>query len=475
MTHDNSTISPARSPAESTRRAPWGALLLMAAAAFMDLLDGTIVQVALPSIQRDLHVSDAGLQWTLSAYTLAFSLLLITGGRLGDILGRKQTFLLGLAGFVTASTLVAAAQTPGMLIGFRALQGATAALMLPQVLTFIQAEFDPEPRRAAFAVYGMLLALAGASGPLLGGVLVAANPAGWGWRTIFLVNVPIGLIALVLGTRFIPKSPPDRGRRIDPAGTVLITMALLAVFYPLIEGRQLGWPAWSVACIAASVPLLGAFAVLETRTREPLIDFSVFRRRGPAMGLAIALVFFGTTSFFFVLTLFLQLGLGYSALQTGVTFVPFSLGIIVGSGGAAPLGKKYGRYAVTVGALLMTVAVWSMTVIARPALPSWHLAPSLAVAGLAFGLVSGVLADIVLGQLPADKAASASGVVNTVIQLGSVTAIAIIGVLFFGALGQHPAVGSYVNATRTGLWYLTACCAAATLGSLLLPASREQS
>ena len=195
MSYDNPVTSAIRAPAEPARRAPWGALLL------------------------------------------------ITGSRLGDIVGRKRTFLLGLAGFVTASALVAVAQTPGMLIGFRALQGAAAALMLPQVLTFIQAEFDPEPRRAAFAVYGMMLALAGASGPLLGGVLIQANLAGWGWRTIFLVNVPIGVTALVLGSRRIPASRARQDSHLDPAGTALITLALLAVFYPLIEGRQLGWPA----------------------------------------------------------------------------------------------------------------------------------------------------------------------------------------------------------------------------------------
>ena len=475
MSYDNPVLSAARAPAGAARRAPWGALLLMVAAAFMDLLDGTIVQIALPAIQRNLHVSDAGLQWTVSAYTLAFSLLLITGSRLGDRFGRKRTFLAGLAGFATASALVAAAPDPGVLIGFRALQGAAAALMLPQVLTFIQAEFDPEPRRAAFAIYGMMLALAGASGPLLGGVLVQANLAGWGWRTIFLVNIPIGLTALAMGSRVIPASRPNHDRRLDPAGTVLLTLALLAVFYPLIEGRQLGWPAWCLACIGVAVPLLAAFAVLEARTRQPLIDFSLFRRRGPGIGLGIALVFFGTTSFFFVLTLFLQLGLGYSALRTGLSFIPFSIGIIIGSGGAAPLGKKYGRRAVTAGTFLMTLAVASMTVTAGPGMPAWHLAPSLAVAGVAFGIVSGTLATIVLGQLPADKAAPASGVVNTVIQLGSVTAIAVIGVLFFGALGLHPALAAYVHATRTGLWYLTACSAAATLGSLLLPVSRDQS
>ena len=463
----------AREPAGLAKRAPWAALLLMAAAAFMDLLDGTIVQVALPSIQRDLHVTDAGLQWTVSAYTLAFSLLLITGSRLGDIVGRKRTFLAGLAGFVAASALVAAARDPGMLIGFRALQGGAAALMLPQVLTFIQAEFDPEPRRAAFAVYGMLLALAGAMGPLLGGVLIQANLAGWGWRTIFLVNVPIGLVALTLGARGIPESAQRGHGRLDPAGTLLITLALLAVFYPLIEGRQLGWPAWSLGCLAASVPLLAGFVALETRVADPLIDLSLFRRRGPAIGLAIALVFFGATAFFFVLTLFLQLGLGFSALRTGVAFVPFSIGIIVGSGGAAPLGQKYGRYAVTAGTLLMTLAIASLPAIVRAGLPGWELAPSLAVAGLAFGVVSGTLAGIVLDDLPPARAASASGAVNTVIQLGSVTAVTITGVIFFGALGQHPVVATYVHAARTGLWYLAACCAAATLASLLLPAARQ--
>ncbi len=447
----------------------------MVAAAFMDLLDGTIVQIALPAIQRNLHVSDAGLQWTVSAYTLAFSLLLITGSRLGDRFGRKRTFLAGLAGFATASALVAAAPDPGVLIGFRALQGAAAALMLPQVLTFIQAEFDPEPRRAAFAIYGMMLALAGASGPLLGGVLVQANLAGWGWRTIFLVNIPIGLTALAMGSRVIPASRPNHDRRLDPAGTVLLTLALLAVFYPLIEGRQLGWPAWCLACIGVAVPLLAAFAVLEARTRQPLIDFSLFRRRGPGIGLGIALVFFGTTSFFFVLTLFLQLGLGYSALRTGLSFIPFSIGIIIGSGGAAPLGKKYGPRAVTAGTFLMTLAVASMTVTAGPGMPG--LAPGTIPSGGRRGVRNRLWHPCHHRPRPAARRQSRTSVRRR--QHGHPTRQRHRDRRHRRAVLRRarpsPCPGSLYHATRTGLWYLTACSAAATLGSLLLPVSRDQS
>ena len=205
------------SATEPARGAPWAALAVMVSAAFMDLLDGTIMQVALPSIQRNLQVSEAGLQWAAASYTLAFALMLITAARLGDIAGRKRVFLAGLAGFVAASALVAVAADPGMLIGFRAVQGAAAALMVPQVLTFIQSEFGPAARPKAFALYGMVLALAGASGPLAGGLLIQANLAGWGWRTIFVVNVPIGLAALAAGSRLIPQSRPSRPARLDLA------------------------------------------------------------------------------------------------------------------------------------------------------------------------------------------------------------------------------------------------------------------
>ncbi len=462
--------------AAAARGTPWAALAVMVTAAFMDLLDGTIMQVALPSIQRNLQVSDAGLQWAAASYTLAFALMLITAARLGDIAGRRRVFLAGLAGFVAASALVAAAADQGMLIGCRAVQGAAAALMVPQVLTFIQSEFDPEARPKAFALYGMVLALAGASGPLVGGLLIQANLAGWGWRTIFVVNVPIGLAALVAGARLIPQSRPGRPARLDLAGLGLVTVALLAVFYPLIEGRQAGWPPWAFISLGAAVPTLAAFCLLEFRKarngRAPLVSPRLFTSRQTGIGLLIAMLFFGATSFFFALTLFLQFGLGYSALRTGLAFLPFSLGIVVGSGGAGPLGQKYGQYAITAGTVLMTLTILSMIAVihaAGSALAGWQLAPSLATAGLAFGVVSGTLADVVLARVPRDQASAASGVVSTVIQLGSVTAIAVVGVIFFSLLGHEPTATRFIHAVTGGLGYLALACTAAAALSLGLP------
>jgi len=470
--------SPDSPLAPTARKAPWAALAVMVAAAFMDLLDGTIVEVGLPSIQRSLHVNGAGLQWTVSAYTLAFAVLLITGSRLGERFGRRRSFLAGLAAFTACSAAVAAAQSPAMLIGFRAAQGAAAAVMLPQVLTFIQSEFEPDAKPKAFALYGMILALAGAAGPILGGVLIDANPADLGWRAIFLVNVPVGIAALAFGARMIPESPPDRTKRLDPAGTLVLVAALVALFYPLIEGRQLGWPTWSIAILAASVPLLGVFVLTQTRhygRAAPLVDLGVFRSRATTAGLGIGLILFGSTSFFFVLTLHLQDGLGYSALHTGVTFVPFSIGIILGSAAAAPLGQRFGRAAIAAGATAITLTLASLLAVVAhygTALHAWQLAPSLALTGIAFGIISGALADIVLGQVPARLAGSASGVVSTITELGGVVAVTVTGAIFFGTLGSHPHPQTFVHATTHSLWYLTASCAAAAIGCALLPSRR---
>jgi MFS family permease len=442
----------------------------------MDLLDGTIVEVALPSMQRGLHLGDAGLQWVVSAYTLAFALLLITGATVGARAGRRRCFLAGLAAFTAASAAAGAAQSGGVLIGLRVAQGGAAAFMLPQVLTFIQAEFGGPAKAKAFAVYGMVLALAGAAGPLLGGVLLSADVAGLGWRAIFLVNVPVGAAALAAGLQLIPGAPAERSRRLSIPGVAVLTLALVAVFYPLIEGRELGWPAWAFALLGVSAPLLALFTIMQLRLarsgRPPLVDLALFRSPGTSAGLAVALIFFGATSFFFILTLYLQSGLGYSPLRTGLSFLPFSAGIIIGSVGAAPLGQRFGRAAAGVGALAMTAAVGSMIALVThygPGLHAWQLAPSLAVAGIAFGIVSGTLADLVLGHVPARLSADASGVVNTVTEFGSVLAIAVAGGIYFAVLGPRPSAHAFTHAASAALWYLAICCAAAAAGAALLP------
>jgi MFS family permease len=231
-------------PAFSPKR--WPALLVALAAVFMDLVDLTVVLVALPSIERTLGAGEAALQWTVAGYSLTFALLLITGGRLGDIVGRKRVFVTGLAGFTLASLLAGVAPSAGMLVAARVLQGGMAALMVPQVLSFIQVEFPASERPRAFAVLGMTFALGGVSGPLLGGLLLQADLFGWGWRTIFLINLPIGITALAGATWLLRESKSDHAPRLDPGGTALVTIGLLALLYPLVQGHELNWPAWTV-------------------------------------------------------------------------------------------------------------------------------------------------------------------------------------------------------------------------------------
>jgi len=462
--------------APTARRAPWAALFVMATGAFMDLLDGTIAQVALPSMQKNLGLTDADLQWVSAAYTLAFALTLITSARLGDLFGRKRVFLVGLVSFTIASLAVALSVTSGMLIGFRVVQGVSAALMLPQVLTFIQVEFGGKARPRAFATYGMLLAVASASGPVLGGLLIQANIAGLDWRTIFLVNVPIGIAALVAGLRIIPESRPGARPRLDSVGLALIAVALLAIFFPLIQGRYLGWPTWSFIVLATAVPLLAAFFIVQARGtrshRSPLIDLSLFANRPSGIGLLIGLLFFGTTSYFFVLTLHLQLGLRFTALQAGITFLPFSIGTIIGSIVASPIVAKLGRGAIAIAAGLLLISLIGMILVISEQgthLGGWALAAPQGGTGVAFGIGSGSLVTVVLGRVAPERAASASGVVNTMTQLGSVTAIAITGAIFFTTLGGHPTPTQFVASASGAIWYLVATTAACLLLTLLVP------
>src|ERR1700729_274822 len=229
-------------------------LIILLLAAFMNLLDVSIVNIAIPSIQRNLHASYADVQWALAGYTLAYALVLITGGRLGDTYGRKRLFLIGVAGFTIISALCGAATGPGMLIGCRVAQGAMGAIMVPQVLSVIQVIFPPHERIKALAGFGVTAGLGTVSGPLLGGLLIQHNLVGLGWRPIFLINVPVGLLAVVASAVLIPESRAPRRPRLDPGGVALISAALLLLLYPLVQGRELGWPVWTFVSMAVSAP-----------------------------------------------------------------------------------------------------------------------------------------------------------------------------------------------------------------------------
>jgi len=297
----------------------------------------TIVNVAAPSILRDLDATYAQFEWVVSGYVLGFAALLITGGRLGDIFGRKRIFLLGVAGFTVASALCGLAVNPGMLIGARFFEGAMAGLMVPQILAIIHVTFPPQVRGKVFGVWGGVLGSASVAGVVLGGVLVQWNLAGWGWRPIFLVNIPVGLAALAAAWFVVPESRSPATLRLDLVGMVLAITGVLMLVYPLTEGRSLGWPAWTFALMGGSVVVLAVFVGYERRrTRtvgSPLLVLSLFRARSFSAGMAVWAIFFiASGAFFLVWTLYMQVGLGWTPLHAGLTAVSFAVGAAAGAG-----------------------------------------------------------------------------------------------------------------------------------------------
>ena len=436
---------PAAAAAGPADRRRWLALAVVLLAAFMDLLDAGIVFLALPSIQQDLGASYAALQWTAAGYTLAFALVLITAGRLGDILGRKRLFLVGVAGFTVASALCAAAQSPAMLVGSRVLQGAMAAVMIPQVLSIIQASFAPGERAKAFGAYGAAAGLANVSGPLVAGLLIEGDLLGLGWRSLFLINLPVGVATLIAAALLVRESKAPDALRLDPVGVGIISVGLLALLYPLVQGRELGWPAWTFAAIAAAVPVLGIFVLWERhktrRDGSPLVVLELFRQRAFVAGLLVTLIVLaGIASFFLVYVLYVQTGLGFSTLKAAWVALPWPVGIALAAGISARLAASVGRRLLSLGSLLVTIGmaalIWTIHRYG-PGISGWQLMPALAVGGLGMGLVFPPLSDIVLAGVPLRDAGSASGLLSTAQQLGGAVGVAVIGVVFFGLLASR--------------------------------------
>jgi len=462
----------------------WAALLVMLLAAFMNLLDVSIVNIAIPSIQRGLHATYAGVQWALAGYALSYALVLITGGRLGDAYGRRRLFLIGVIGFTVMSALCGAAQSTGMLIASRVGQGAMGALMIPQVLSVIQVTFPSAERIKALAAFGVTAGLGAVSGPLLGGLLTSHNLLGLGWRSIFMINIPVGVFAVAASLVLVRESRAPRPPRLDPVGVLLLSGSLVLLLYPLVEGQQVGWPSWTYLMMALSGPVLAAFIgwerVKTRRDGSPLVELRMFRRRGFAVGMAIALVFFlGVASFGLVLTLFLQEGLGYAPLHAGATFVPFSLGLFAASGAAARLEPRFGRAVTMTGALIIAAGMAALIGIVHhygAAVSTWDMVPGLALAGLGLGTVIAPLANVVLAGVPEQDAGSASGVLNTGFQLGNSIGIALMGVIFIDRLAIGPGASVpdvFAAAVTHALWFQVGVFVLAFLLMLALPRRRR--
>ena len=445
----------------------WQILAVVLIAEIMDLLDTTIVNVAAPAIHAALGGGSTQIQWITAGYTLPFAVLLITGARLGDLVGRKRMFLIGATGFTLCSAACALAADPGMLITSRALQGGFAAMMIPQGLGILRSVFPPEEAGGAFAAFGPVMGLSSVIGPTLGGFLVTANLFGTGWRMIFLINVPLGLAAVLLAARLVPRDVRSTtATRLDLPGMALVSAAVLLLVYPLVQGRELGWPGWTYAAMAASLPLLALFVLHQRRVSRvsgsPLVEPSLFGNRAFVAALGTGLVFFAAMSgLMLALTLMMQLGCGWTALHAGATMIPFSVGIVPGAIlGAGVLGPRYGRRVLQGGMLLAalgSLGLWATFAHGGLGTSSWELIPGMLVTGFGMGLLMAPFFDIALAGVTDEQSGSASGVLNAVQQLGGSIGVAALGTGFFSWASSN----GYVHATG---WTL-GCTAAALLGS----------
>ncbi|MCW2798987.1 MAG: hypothetical protein JWQ70_459 [Aeromicrobium sp.] len=443
-------------------------------AAFMDLLDVTIVNVALPAIRTDLHASPAHLEWILGGYTLAFAVLLITGGRLGDIFGRQRIFLLGVAGFTAASLGGCLSSNGDTLVIARIVQGGFAAMMVPQLLSTVQVLYPPKDRAAVFGMIGGVSGTAAVIGPLLGGWLVTSNAFGIGWRSIFLINIPVGIALLVLAIKYVPNTRSERATRLDLPGVVLATAGVFLVVFPLIEGREQGWPIWIWSMFVASALVLAGFVAnqrrTERRTHSSLLPMHLFGNRGFSAGLITQSTFQGSMAgFALTLVIYLQSGLGFSAIHAGLVLLPFSLGAFIGVGISAPLGLKLGKVIPLSGALAQAAGIaWLAAVVSSKGngLSGWDATPPMLLAGIGLGLLVVPLIDIALSTIPTDDAGAASGTYSTFQQLGAALGIAIIGVVFFNTVGDAFTPAALRHAFIVASWFSTGgylLCAASTL------------
>ena len=480
MVHDTHAPPNPSEPAKTVTGAPlqdwsqldpkrWLALAVILIAAFMDLLDATIVNVAIPSMQTNLNARYSDIEWIVAAYALSFAATLITGGRLGDIFGRKLIFMLGVLGFTAASVLCGLAQSPGQLIGARFVQGAMAGLMVPQVLSIIHVTFPPGERGKVFGMFGGIVGSASVFGPILGGLLVQWNVADLHWRPIFLVNLPIGLLALIPAYFVIRESKSPTAPRLDLFGMVLAIAAVILIAYPLTEGRSEGWPLSGYLMMAAAAPVLIVFVLYERwrtgRAGSPLVVLSLFRRRSFDAGLSVWLIFnVALSGFFLVWTLYMQIGLGWTPVHSGLTGILFAFGAAPAAGASVQvLTPKFGRKVLMAGALLnaagFAVFIY-MVAHYGTGITTWEMVPPLLIAGVGFGLVVAPITDLVLSDVPTEDAGSASGLFSTVQQVGAALGIALIGVIFFSQLNTQS--GKAVDAVAPKL--------RATLSAAGLPA-----
>jgi EmrB/QacA subfamily drug resistance transporter len=450
-------------------------------ATFMASFDYMVVNVAAPSLARDLNAGPAALELVIGGYAFTYASGLVTGGRLGDLFGYKTMFVLGMASFTVASALCGLAGTSGQLVGARLLQGLTAAAMVPQVLALITAGFPVPERPRALSWFGVVLGLGGIAGQVIGGLLMDADVLGLGWRAIFLVNVPIGVIAAGLALRWLPGGRAERRPRLDPLGVIGISGSLALALVPLALGRSAGWPAWTWISLAGSVPAIAATLAWERRlTRrggQPLLDLSLFGSRSFTVGLAINVAFMASfSSLMLALTLLLQNGLALSPLRAGLTFGPMAVVAMIISIAGRTLVARYGMRVLVAGSAISGLGTLGLAVSLHAAgsgvNAGWLMVP-LSLVGLGNGLTLPSLIGVVLVGVRPTQAGAASGVLTTTQQFSGAAGIAVLGAVFFSVLGSRTGRGDFANAAEVTLWLDLVLIAATTGLVALLPRSAQ--
>lgn len=473
----------------SESRTRWLGFAAVLTAMIMNILDSTIVNVAAPSIQRDLAMSSSALEWIAAAYTLAIAVGLMTGGRLGDMFGRKRMLMVGLVGFVVASIACAVAWSPEALIAARVVQGLSAAAMTPQCFGLIRDIFPPAQMGKAFAALGPVIGLSTVAGPVVAGLLIRADLFGTDWRALFLINLPMGAFALVLAAKMVPTGHVRRAAvRLDGVGTLLLAAASFLLVFPLVDGRALGWPTWIWGVLGAGLPMLAVFAVQQRRRlragRTPLVEVSILRKRSYVSGIVFVLMFFGSiVGFSLTIGLFLQIGLGFTALHASLYMAALAVGAFFGSGVGAWAATAVGRPILHIGLALMAVGtvVLYLSLRAADTVGAGTLVPGLAVFGFGMGMIFVPLFSIIIGEIDDHEVGSASGLLESIQQLGASLGVAVLATLFFDKLvledgGPQAAMhaGRHLVAAEDTLVVTTILIAVAFVLGWLLPRRARQ-
>ena len=476
MTHAaDANAALARAGDETAYHHRWLLLCVLLTGTFMLIADFSIVNVALPAIQDSLAATSGELQLIIAFYALAYSVLLITGGRLGDLFGRKVMLIAGMVGFVAASCACGLAPTIGMLVGARLLQGFAAAMMAPQILATIRVVFPPAERNRALGFYGATVGLGLVLGQLIGGVLIGLHPFGLQWEAIFLVNVPVGLADLAAAALLMPRDRPQGGVRLDVPGALILTLGLMLLVYPLVQGRESGWPAWTIVCLVLCIPVLAAFILVERRTAArggaPLLDVRLFAERAFSVGLVLSFLVYASAAFFFSYAVYLQSGLHWNALAAGVGIVPIGVGFFFGSLLVPAAIARFGNGALLLGYVLGILGQGATALLLLEGQSSGPMMyAAIGVAGFGLGLVLPALIRIVLADIAPAHVGMASGALATAIQIGPALAIPIIGGAFFVVLGAGTTPGAY----RQALAVVCLCIIATFVVSIALVAALKR-